>query len=128
MKPLGIRTAIFVDPDPDMIAAVAATGADRIEIYTEPYAAAWGKPQLKTELARVKATARAAVALGLKVNCGHDLNLRNTPLLAREVPEITEVSIGHALIADALYVGLGEAVRRYVRACSGEAVDAPLTQ
>jgi pyridoxine 5-phosphate synthase len=128
MKPLGIRTAIFVDPNPDQMKAVAATGADRIEIYTEPYAAAWGKPALKLELARVKATAQAAVALGLRVNCGHDLNLRNTPLLAREVPEITEASIGHALIADALYLGLAEAVSRYVRACRGEAVDAPVTQ
>jgi pyridoxine 5-phosphate synthase len=64
----------------------------------------------------------------MAVNCGHDLNLRNTPLLAREVPEIVEASIGHALIADALYVGLAETVRRYVRACRGEAVDAPVTQ
>ena len=64
----------------------------------------------------------------MKVNCGHDLNLRNTPLLAREVPEIVEASIGHALIADALYLGLPEAVRRYARVCRGEAVDAPVTQ
>ena len=128
LSPLGIRTAIFVDPNPDQMKAVAATGCDRIEIYTEPYAAAWGKPSLKTELARVKATAQAAVANGLGVNCGHDLNLRNTPLLAREVPEIVEASIGHALIADALYLGLGEAVSRYTRACAGHAVDAPVTQ
>ena len=59
---------------------------------------------------------------------GHDLDLRNTPLLAREVPEIVEASIGHALIADALYLGLAGAVRRYVRACRGEAVDAPVTR
>jgi len=64
----------------------------------------------------------------MAVNCGHDLNLRNTPLLAREVPEIVEASIGHALIADALYLGLAETVQRYVRACRGEAVDAPVTQ
>ncbi len=124
----GIRTAIFVDPDPEMMPAVAATGVDRIEIYTEPYASAWGTPQLKTELARLKQTAQAAVAHGMKVNCGHDLNLRNTPLLAREVPEIVEASIGHALIADALYIGFAETVRRYVRACNGDAVDAPVTQ
>src|SRR5437879_3703847 len=108
--------------------AVAAIGVARIEIYTEPYAAAWGKPQLMTELDRVKRTAQAAVAAGMKVNCGHDLDLRNTPLLAREVPEIVEASIGHALIADALYLGLPEAVRRYARACRGEAVDAPTTR
>ena len=128
LKKVGVRTAVFVDPNPAMMNAVAATGVDRIEIYTEPYASAWGKPELKTELARVKATAQAAVALGMAVNAGHDLNLRNTPLLAREVPEIVEASIGHALLADALYLGLPETVRRYVRACRGEAVDAPVTQ
>lgn len=128
LKAKNVRTAVFVDPNPDMMRAVAATGVDRIEIYTEPYASAWGKPELKTELARVKATAQAAVAAGMKVNCGHDLNLRNTPLLAREVPEIDEASIGHALIADALYLGFAETVRRYVRACRGEAADAPVTQ
>jgi pyridoxine 5-phosphate synthase len=128
LKARGIRTAIFVDPNPAMMPAAAATGVDRIEIYTEPYASAWGKPALKTELERLKQTAKAAVAHGMKVNCGHDLNLRNTPLLAREVPEIDEASIGHALIADALYLGFPEAVRRYARVCKGEAVDAPVTQ
>lgn len=128
LKKLGVRTAIFVDANPDMMKAAAATGVDRVEIYTEPYASAWGKPELKAELARVKATAQAAVAHGMQVNAGHDLNLRNTPLLAREVPEIVEASIGHALLADALYLGLAETVRRYVRACRGEAVDAPVTQ
>jgi pyridoxine 5-phosphate synthase len=128
LKAKGIRTAVFVDANPEMMAATAATGVDRIEIYTEPYASAWGKPELKVELDRVKRTAQAAVAHGMQVNCGHDLNLRNTPLLAREVPEIVEASIGHALIADALYLGFPEAVRRYARVCRGEAVDAPVTQ
>jgi pyridoxine 5-phosphate synthase len=120
LKRRGVRTAIFVDASPEMMAAAAATGVDRVEIYTEPYAAAWGKPELVRELERVRAAARAATAAGMQVNAGHDL--------AREVPEIVEASIGHALIADALYVGLAEAVRRYVRACRGEAVDAPSTQ
>jgi pyridoxine 5-phosphate synthase len=128
LKAKGIRTAIFVDPNPAMMPAAAATGVDRIEIYTEPYASAWGKPQLKTELENLRQTAREATRLGMKVNCGHDLNLRNTPLLAREIPEIVEASIGHALIADALYLGLHEAVARYARVCRGEAVDAPVTQ
>jgi len=128
LKAKGIRTAVFVDPLPEMMPAVAATGVDRIEIYTEPYAAAWGTAKLKDELDRTRRTAEAAVAAGMKVNAGHDLNLRNTPLLARTVPEIIEASIGHALLADALYIGLPEAVRRYVRACRGEAVDAPVTQ
>jgi pyridoxine 5-phosphate synthase len=128
LKRRGIRTAVFVDPLPEMMKHVAATGVDRIEIYTEPYASAWGKPELTRELERVKQTSLAAIAAGMKVNCGHDLDLRNTPLLARQVPEIAEASIGHALIADALYIGLAEAVRRYVRACNGEAVDAPVTK
>ena len=128
LKAVGIRTAVFVDPDPGAMAAVAATGVDRVEVYTEPYAAAWGKPQFKIEFERLKATARAATAAGMKVNAGHDLDLRNMPLVAREVPEIVEVSIGHALIADALYLGLAEAVRRYVRVCRGQSVDAPVTK
>ena len=128
LKAVGVRTAVFVDANPDMMPAVAATGVDRIEIYTEPYAAAWGKPALTRELERVKRTAVAAQLAGLGVNCGHDLDLRNLPLLARQVPEIVEASIGHALLADALYIGIPEAVRRYVRACKGEAVDAPVTK
>lgn len=128
LKQRGVRTAIFVDPEADRMAAAAATGVDRVEIYTEPYASSWGTPRLKEELARLKDTARAAAAAGLGVNAGHDLDLRNMPLLAREVPEIAEVSIGHALIADALYLGFAEAVQRYVRVCRGEAVDAPVTK
>jgi pyridoxine 5-phosphate synthase len=128
LKRRGIRTAIFVDPVPEMMAAVAATGVDRVEIYTEPYAAAWGKPELSRELERLKATASAAAAAGMGVNAGHDLDLRNMPLVARQVPELLEVSIGHALICDALYLGLAEAVQRYARVCRGEAVDAPVTR
>jgi pyridoxine 5-phosphate synthase len=127
LKAAGIRTAMFMDCEPSAMAAAAATGVDRVELYTEPYAASFGKPQFKDEIERVKQTAAAAVAAGMKVNAGHDLNLRNTPLLARMVPDIIEASIGHALLADALYLGLAEAVRRYVRACKGEAVDAPVT-
>ncbi|MGE0545533.1 MAG: pyridoxine 5'-phosphate synthase [Kofleriaceae bacterium] len=127
LKAKGIRTAMFMDCVPEAMAKAAATGVDRVELYTEPYAAAFGKPSFPAELARVKQTAEAAVAAGMKVNAGHDLNLWNTPLLARGVPEIVEASIGHALLADALYIGLAEAVQRYVRACRGEAVDAPVT-
>ena len=128
LKARGIRTAVFVDPNPEMMEHVAATGVDRVEIYTEPYAAAWGTPKLVGELDRVKRTAQAAVLHGMKVNCGHDLDLRNTPLLARSVPELAEASIGHALLADSLYIGMAEAVSRYARACRGEAVDAPVTR
>ena len=129
LKAKGIRTAVFVDPRPDDDGLRSWRPASiAIEIYTEPYAAAWGKAQLAAELARVKRTAVAAVQAGLAVNCGHDLDLRNTPLLARDVPDIVEASIGHALLSDALYLGLAEAVRRYARACRGEAVDAPVTR
>ena len=127
LKAKGIRTAMFMDCERAAMAAAAATGVDRVELYTEPYAASFGKPQFKLELERVKQTAQAAVAAGMKVNAGHDLNLRNTPLLARGVPEIIEASIGHALLADALYLGLAESVRRYVRVCNGETADAPVT-
>ena len=128
LKGLGVRTAVFVDPDPELMAAVAAIGVDRVEIYTEPYAAAWGTPALAAELARVQRTARAATLAGMAVNAGHDLDLHNLPTLAREVPEIVEASIGHALLADALYLGITETVGRYVRACRGEVVDAPITK
>jgi len=124
----GIRTAIFMDAVPEHMAHAAHAGARRVEIYTEPYAAAWGTDRQEQELERLRDTARAAVAAGLEVNAGHDLDLRNTPRLARDVPEIVEVSIGHALLADALYLGLPETVRRYVRACHGEEVEAPVTQ
>jgi len=124
----GIRTAIFVDPAPAMMAAVPACGAQRVEIYTEPYAAAWDTPRREAELARFRDTARAATAAGLGVNAGHDLDLHNTPRVARDIPEVLEVSIGHALLSDALYLGIDEAVRRYVRACHGEDVEAPVTR
>ena len=128
LKKHGIRTAMFMDCTPEAMAAAAATGVDRVELYTEPYAAAWGTERFTAELARLQATAKAAVAAGMKVNAGHDLDLRNLPLIARTVPEIIEVSIGHALIADALYLGFAETLRRYVRACAGEVVDVPITK
>ncbi len=124
----GVRTAIFVDATPSMMAAAAATGAQRVEIYTEPYAAAWHTPRRDDELTRLRDTARAAAAAGLGVNAGHDLDLHNLPRLARDIPEIVEVSIGHALLSDALYLGIDETVRRYVRACRGEDVVPPVTK
>lgn len=115
----GIRVAIFMEAEPERVALAALTGADRIEIYTEPYGAAFGTPAGQRELARVRDSARSAISAGLGVNAGHDLSLHNLPALAREVPQISEVSIGHALIADALYLGLEETVRRYLAAASG---------
>lgn len=123
----GIRTSIFVDANPAMIEEAAKTGARRIEIYTGPYAEAQRTATAEAEFMRVRDTARAASARGLGINAGHDLDLRNLPRLAREVPEINEASIGHAIIADALYLGLAETIRRYVAACRGETVPAPTT-
>jgi len=122
----GIRTSIFVDPIAAMVEEAAKTGARRIEIYTGPYAEAQRTANAEREFIRVRDTARAAAACGLGVNAGHDLDLKNLPRLAREVVEIAEASIGHAIIADALYLGLGETIRRYVAACRGETVEAPL--
>jgi len=116
----GIRTSIFVDAIAKNMDAAAATGADRVEIYTEPYAAAFDTPSGAAALQSVRDTARAAVAYGLGVNAGHDLNLANLPPLARAVPEIEEASIGHALVCDALYMGLEQAVRAYVVAAGGD--------
>src|SRR6266850_2199183 len=94
----------------------ARLGADRVELYTEPYARAFGAAQQDTVLGRYAQTARAAQRLGLGVNAGHDLNLDNLPVFLRSVPKVLEVSIGHALISDALELGLAEAVRRYLEA------------
>jgi pyridoxine 5-phosphate synthase len=127
LRDRGIRTAIFMDAVPEAMEHAAAAGAERVELYTEPYAAAWGTPFQEAEFERLRDTARACVAAGMQVNAGHDLDLRNTPRIARDIPEIIEVSIGHALIADALYLGLAEAVSRYARACRGEECDAPRT-
>ena len=124
----GIRVALFMDAEPERVRWAAQTGADRIEIYTEPYGAAFGTAAAPRELARVRESAREATSVGLGVNAGHDLNLHNLPTLAREVPEILEVSIGHALIADALYLGLEETVRRYLAAAQGIDVPVVLTK
>jgi pyridoxine 5-phosphate synthase len=118
-KAAGIRTALFMDADAERVPRAQELAADRVEIYTEPYAAAFGGERGSHELGRVRECARAATRAGLGVNAGHDLSLTNLPALAREVPEILEVSIGHALLADALYLGLAEAVRRYRRAAEG---------
>lgn len=123
----GIRSAMFMDADAENMAKAAATGVNRVEIYTEPYAQAFGTADQDHEFRRLQACCKAAAAEGLGVNAGHDLDLRNTPILAREVHELLEVSIGHALLADSLYLGLDTAVKRYLVACAGEEVLAPTT-
>ncbi len=113
---LGVRVSLFMDAEPEAMALARAVGADRVELYTEPYAAAHGTPRQAEQLARFAAAARAAQAAGLGVNAGHDLNQPNLTDFLRAVPGVAEVSIGHALVADALEVGLPETVRAYRRA------------
>jgi pyridoxine 5-phosphate synthase len=114
-KSLGVRVSLFMDPLPEAMPYVAQLGAERIELYTESYASAWGTPRQAEVLAAFTATARAALALGLGINAGHDLNRDNLTTFLREVPGVQEVSIGHALIADALELGYAETVRDYQR-------------
>ena len=113
---LGVRVSLFMDPVPAAMAAVRALGADRIELYTETYASAHGTSRQAAVLDKFVRTAEAALALGLGINAGHDLSLANLTEFIRAVPGVDEVSIGHALIADALEFGLGDTVHRYLRA------------
>ena len=105
-----------MDPVPEQMAQARAVGADRIELYTEPYAAAWGTERQAAELERYRAAAQAALDAGLGVNAGHDLNRDNLTDFLRSVPGVLEVSIGHALISDALELGYAATVRAY-QAC-----------
>jgi pyridoxine 5-phosphate synthase len=117
LKANGIRVSIFLDPELAQVPHAAATGAERIELYTEPYARAFGGGAQAAMLARYRDTARAAQAAGLGVNAGHDLSLANLGAFLGAVPSVLEVSIGHALIAEALEFGMAETVRRYVAIC-----------
>jgi pyridoxine 5-phosphate synthase len=114
-KALGVRVSLFMDADPGAMAAARAVGADRVELYTEPYAQAWGGPSLQQQTARYAAAAQAAHDAGLGVNAGHDLNRDNLTWFLRAVPGVLEVSIGHALIADALELGYAATVADYLR-------------
>ena len=118
LKAMKVRVSLFMDPIPEAMAAVKKLGADRIELYTEPYAEAFGKYNQAVVLKQYVDTAHEAQMLGLGVNAGHDLNLQNLPLFLQAIPNVMEVSIGHALIADALELGLAETVRRYLQATS----------
>jgi pyridoxine 5-phosphate synthase len=117
---LGLRVSLFMDAEPAAMAHAKALGADRIELYTEPYAAAWGTPEQAAQLARFAAAAQAALDVGLGVNAGHDLNRDNLAAFVRKVPGVAEVSIGHALIADALELGYTATVQAYQACLTGE--------
>ncbi|MEE2709526.1 MAG: pyridoxine 5'-phosphate synthase [Gemmatimonadota bacterium] len=118
MKDLGCRVSLFMDPDPGQIRLVPEVGADRIELYTEPYADAFGRGEdaCADVLSSFVAAGEYAQNLGLAVNAGHDLNLDNVTTFCRAVPNVLEVSIGHALIADALVMGLEKTTKAYLEA------------
>ncbi len=119
-KALGARVSLFMDPIPEAMAAAKAVGADRVELYTETYASTYGTPQQAEVLVAFKATAEAALKAGLGINAGHDLNRDNLHTFLTIVPGVQEVSIGHALIADALELGYTETIRAY-SACMPQA-------
>jgi pyridoxine 5-phosphate synthase len=119
-KALGARVSLFMDPIPEAMAAAKAVGADRVELYTETYASAYGTPTQTEVLAAFTATAEAALKAGLGINAGHDLNRDNLHTFLTTVPGVQEVSIGHALIADALEMGYTETIRAY-NACMPQA-------
>ena len=116
VKSLGVRVSLFMDAAPEAMRDAAEIGADRVELYTEPYAKAYGSPAQAGQISQFAAAARAAQAAGLGVNAGHDLNQQNLPVFLAQVPGVLEVSIGHALIADALERGLEQTVRDYLAA------------
>lgn len=114
----GIRTSLFIETNPEMIRAAATVGADRVELYTEPYAEQY--PEDKVAAVRPFAeAAEVAYEVGLGLNAGHDLNLDNLTYFVNNVPHLQEVSIGHALIADALYFGLQNTIQLYLRCLKG---------
>jgi len=113
-KDAGTRVSIFVDPIVEMIEAAATTGTDRIELYTEAYAHQYHQNKEQAIAPYIKA-AETAIKAGLGINAGHDLDLHNLKYFAQNIPHLDEVSIGHALISDALYYGLENTIQMYLR-------------
>ncbi len=109
----GIRSSLFLDPDPGMVDQLPSVGADRIELYTEEYASQFGGPQQEDVFARYLAAARRATELGIGINAGHDLDLQNLAKFL-EIPNILEVSIGHALVVESLQMGVADVIARYL--------------
>jgi pyridoxine 5-phosphate synthase len=116
VKALGVRVSLFMDPDPSAMAAAKAVGADRVELYTESYARACGTADKGEVLRQFAAAAQAALDVGMGVNAGHDLSRENLTEFLQAVPGVQEVSIGHALISDALELGYAQAVKSYLHA------------
>jgi len=117
LKAKGMRVSLFIDADPLLAPLAKAVGADRVELYTGPFGAGLTRAARASKLARLKATAEAAHAAGLAVNAGHDLTRDNLPELVEAIPFLAEVSIGHALVGDAMTFGMAETVRMFRRAC-----------
>ena len=117
-KKAGIRVSIFVDPNEKMVEAAASTGTDRIELYTEMYAKQFAAGNKEKAIEPYTSAASLAKKLGLGINAGHDLDRFNLPYLIQSIPSIDEVSIGHALMSDALYLGLENTIQLYKRALS----------
>jgi pyridoxine 5-phosphate synthase len=120
LRQLGVRTSLFMDAEPEQIEAAQKLGVDRVELYTEPWARAYGGPDEDAVHERFARAAACAQEHGLGVNAGHDLNLKNLGRFC-EIPDVLEVSIGHALTADALELGLAAAVRAYLDVLRGTA-------
>ena len=120
-KDAGIRTSIFVDPVIEMVEGAAATGTDRIELYTESFAKEYATGNKEASIKAYVAAANKANEMGIGINAGHDLDLQNLQYFAQHVPGLLEVSIGHALICDAIYLGLQNTVQLYKRCLNGNA-------
>jgi pyridoxine 5-phosphate synthase len=116
LRDAGVRSSLFLEPDPQQIERARELGADRIELYTGPYANAFGTPGGDEVLRAHRDAARLARSIGLGVNAGHDLDLKNIPAYVRAVKGLQETSIGHALVNDALYMGLTRTVKAYLKA------------
>ena len=114
LKELGARVSLFIYPDPEQIKLARAIGADRVELYTGPYADAFGTQEQDARFAPYLEAARTATSLGLGLNAGHDLRQDNLPFFSRNIPGLQEVSIGHAIVCDALYLGLHETVLKFL--------------
>jgi pyridoxine 5-phosphate synthase len=114
-KSLGVRVSLFMDAEPAHMAWAKSVGADRVELYTEPFAAAWGTSAQPAQLERFAKVAQAALEVGLGVNAGHDLNRQNLTAFLKHVSGVQEVSIGHALIADALELGYSATIADYLQ-------------
>jgi pyridoxine 5-phosphate synthase len=119
LRSSGVRSSLFLDPDPEMVDQVAGVAADRIELYTEDFASHFAGPEQEPVFKRYRAAATRATQLGIGINAGHDLDLQNLPKFL-QIPNVLEVSIGHALIIESLQMGVAEVIERYLAIVAGK--------